>query len=291
MTTTGSLVRIFVALCLVCSVAGAADGGSTVGDMPGQLPATIGGCTGPDPLGVSCDGTPTGDVNLDGSINILDIVLLIDYVQCDVELTPEQIIQGNVDGDCLVELSDVYYLIAYLYEEGPALQPCNCTEIYSCRCTPTGDVNCDDSINILDIVLLINYVQCDVELTPEQVIQGDVDGDCLVELPDVEYLIASLYEEGPAPVPCMCSEKDSCRCTPTGDVNQDESINILDIVMLINFLNCTVELTPEQLIQGDVNGDCLVELPDVEYLIASLYEEGPAPAPCMCSEKEVPVCP
>jgi hypothetical protein len=59
--------------------------------------------------------------------------------------------------------------------------------------TLCGDVNCDGSINILDIVYLINY----------------------------KYLVP------PGPAPCWPLRR--------GDVNADNAINILDIVYLINY--------------------------------------------------------
>ncbi|MCP4655280.1 MAG: hypothetical protein GY856_07665 [bacterium] len=288
MTTASSVVRIFVTLCLVCSVAGAAGGGATGVGIPGQLPGPIG----------LCDTTP-GDVYIDGSVDITDITQLISFLRDDdyVDLTPEQIANSDVNAECLVNRADVDYLIAYLYEDGPAPLPCVCAEpaVTACRGTQTGDVYIDGSVDITDITQLISFLRCDddVDLTPEQRIQADVNGDCVVDLADAYYLIAYLYEDGPAPVPCMCVEKENspCWCTQTGNVYNDATIDITDITQLISFLNCMTGLTDEQLIQADVNGDCAVDLADAYYLIAYLYEDGPAPVDCLCVEKEVPVCP
>jgi transposase len=78
----------------------------------------------------------------------------------------------------MVKLKDIYDL------EGPWS---NAGSINIWRC---GDVNDDNSINILDVVMLINYK----------------------------------YKSGPEPNPIE-----------SGDVNDDNTINILDIVTLINY--------------------------------------------------------
>ncbi len=53
---------------------------------------------------------------------------------------------------------------------------------------------------------------------------GDVDGDRLVNILDIVFLINYKYKSGPAPDPIQ-----------SADVNGDELVNILDIVYLINF--------------------------------------------------------
>ncbi|MCK4385519.1 MAG: hypothetical protein KAW52_04570, partial [candidate division Zixibacteria bacterium] len=63
----------------------------------------------------------------------------------------------------------------------------------------------------------------DIELPPIQV--GDVTGDGSVNIVDVIFLINYLYMEGPVPDPLM-----------TGDVNYDGSVNIIDVIYLINYL-------------------------------------------------------
>lgn len=54
---------------------------------------------------------------------------------------------------------------------------------------------------------------------------GDTDGDSLINIFDITFLIAYLYLEGPAPVPME-----------SADVNNDGSINIFDITYLISYL-------------------------------------------------------
>ena len=67
---------------------------------------------------ISCDCSNFGDLNLDGGINPVDVVLLVNYVY------------KNIDG---------------------------ISQIGACS-QRNGDWNCDSSINPVDVVLYVNYV-------------------------------------------------------------------------------------------------------------------------------------
>jgi serine protease AprX len=54
---------------------------------------------------------------------------------------------GDVTGDKLINVSDVIFLVNYLYKEGPAPTP-----------LILGDVNCDDEIDLGDLVYLVSYL-------------------------------------------------------------------------------------------------------------------------------------
>ena len=54
---------------------------------------------------------------------------------------------GDLTGDELINVSDVIFLVNYLYKEGPAPSPLS-----------LGDVNCDDEINVGDLVYLVSYL-------------------------------------------------------------------------------------------------------------------------------------
>jgi hypothetical protein len=54
---------------------------------------------------------------------------------------------GDCNGDDVVDIADVVYLINYLFTRGPAPTP-----------LPAGDLNCDGEVNIADVVYLINYL-------------------------------------------------------------------------------------------------------------------------------------
>jgi large repetitive protein len=63
----------------------------------------------------------------------------------DVNLPP--VVVGDVTGEGTVDLSDVIFLITYLYKDGVAP-----------NLLMTGDLNCDGEVNISDVVYIINYL-------------------------------------------------------------------------------------------------------------------------------------
>jgi hypothetical protein len=88
--------------------------------------------------------------------------------------------------DILVKLKDIYDL------EGPWS---NAGSIDIWRC---GDANDDNNINILDIIMLINYkYKGGVAPFPEE--SGDVNNDGAVNILDVVTLINYKYKGGPPP--------------------------------------------------------------------------------------------
>ena len=54
---------------------------------------------------------------------------------------------GDVNGDGVVDVGDVVYLINYLFKSGPAPSP-----------REAGDVNTDNNVDVGDVVYLINYL-------------------------------------------------------------------------------------------------------------------------------------
>ena len=64
-------------------------------------------------------------------------------------LGPEYI-RGDANGDGLIDIADVVYLINYLFINGPAPDP-----------LWVGDANCDEVVNIADVIHLVNYLFID----------------------------------------------------------------------------------------------------------------------------------
>ena len=68
-----------------------------------------------------------GDVNVDGSLNLLDILFLIDHVYgTPPGPAPDDFAQGDIVTDGNLNLLDILYLIRYLYgvSTGPAPPVC-----------------------------------------------------------------------------------------------------------------------------------------------------------------------
>jgi hypothetical protein len=61
-----------------------------------------------------------------------------------------------------------------------------------------------------------------------------------------------------------------------GDVNDDHIVNLLDITYLIAYLYQGGP-PPVRINHGDPNNDCTINILDVVYLISYLYNAGPAP--------------
>jgi len=76
---------------------------------------------------VECDCRP-GDANNDTTLNLLDILYLVDYVYGSPQgptPQPYTVCSGDPNCDCAVNLLDILQLIAYIYQE-PVGDPPNC---------------------------------------------------------------------------------------------------------------------------------------------------------------------
>jgi hypothetical protein len=74
-------------------------------------------------------------------------------------------------------------------------------------------------------------------------------------------------------------ESNTTTLAKCGDVNNDGTIDVSDVVYLINYL-FTGGSPPQPPYSGDCNGDTVVDVGDVVYLINYLFLGGPAPGGC-----------
>jgi hypothetical protein len=98
-----------------------------------------------DPTIQGCSGsacTSCGDVDGDQTIDISDIVFLISYIFGSGSAPPpcgsNPIGTGNVDGCGIVNVADARFLISYVFSAGPAPHDCENTD--PCSGTPEGAV-------------------------------------------------------------------------------------------------------------------------------------------------------
>jgi parallel beta-helix repeat protein len=95
--------------------------------------------------------TYTIGVQLDGSTQyIVGEGQLMGGSSATHSYTVEEPIAGDGNGDGTINILDITFLIAYLYQEGPEPFP-----------VEAGDANCDATINILDITYLIAFLYQD----------------------------------------------------------------------------------------------------------------------------------
>jgi hypothetical protein len=87
------------------------------------------------------------------------------------------------------------------------------------------------------------------------------------------FFVDSLYEEVN---PTFLPGEYLIEPTLSGDVNGDGLVDIGDVVWLLNYL-FKGDPPPEPLDRGDANGDCDIDLGDVICLLNYLYRSGPAP--------------
>ena len=63
-----------------------------------------------------------GDADYDMNVDVSDVIYLINYLFKGGP-PPYPLVAGDVDGDCDIDVSDVIYLINYLFKGGPLPQP------------------------------------------------------------------------------------------------------------------------------------------------------------------------
>lgn len=84
----------------------------------------------------------------DGYLVSVDVADYTDQViPAKIEYVGVEYICGDVNDDYDVDVGDIVYLIAYIFNHAPAPAPYE-----------SGDVNCDTKVNLLDVVYLVSYV-------------------------------------------------------------------------------------------------------------------------------------
>jgi hypothetical protein len=115
------------------------DGSIDISD-PSFIISYLNGGPAPNPL---C----SADVNGDGVVNYADANGIILFLNQGFPFVNDCCTQGDANGDLTIDISDVVYIIHYIFGGGPAPdQPC------------MGDINQDGVVDISDAVFLIHYI-------------------------------------------------------------------------------------------------------------------------------------
>jgi hypothetical protein len=85
-------------------------------------------------------------------------------------------------------------------------------------CSLLGDVNCDENINVLDIVVIVNCIvnTCQIDES-----LGDYNNDGILNVLDIVLMINMIL---------------SNEYSVVADVNEDGSLDVLDVVLMVNIL-------------------------------------------------------
>jgi hypothetical protein len=114
------------------------------GDIPYGLEFTGGGQG-------TISGTPNWKATFYFTFAVSDnsAPTLVDTIHCEMTVTdsPVTYVCGDADASGDVDISDVVYLIAYIFSGGPAPDP-----------IASGDADCSSNVDISDVVYLINYI-------------------------------------------------------------------------------------------------------------------------------------
>jgi hypothetical protein len=154
----------------------------------------------------------------------------------------------------------------------------------SCLVQMPGDADGDGNIDQSDADYIYAYL-CQDGPAPYPLANGDPNGDCEINIIDVEFIEAYMYG-GDSPVPCTCIDPETigcalpCDCVP-GDPNNDGGISVGDIVYVIAYVfKGGPDPVPYSVCQGDFNGDCQVNVGDAVAGIAYTFKGGPPPVTC-----------
>jgi C1A family cysteine protease len=111
------------------------------GDMPL-------GCTFTGGQTATIDGTPTWKATYFFTVIVesADQPALIDTMQYALTVTDPPYVAGDANGDGKVNLTDVVYLVSYIFSRGQPPQPYE-----------AGDADCNGFVNITDVVYLVAY--------------------------------------------------------------------------------------------------------------------------------------
>ena len=91
-----------------------------------------------------------------------------------------------------------------------------------------GDCNCDSSVDVGDVVCLINYLYKSGP-APCVCMEADVTGDGYIDIGDVVYLINYLYKNGPKPLIGCASNCSKVVASPSGRPSESFSGNSANI--------------------------------------------------------------
>ena len=180
-----------------------------------------------------------GDVNLDGIVDVFDLVRIQKYVNKQVDLTKESIDNADINKDGKIDNIDVILLKKYLAGYKMKLPYLK---------YKVGDIDLDGKITGKDVAALQRYLAKTEGATimDEGLVNADINLDGNTDAVDVSLLRKYLagYKMD---LPYLKYK--------VGDVNLDGTLDAFDLVRIKKYLAKQVELTDESKINADINLD------------------------------------
>lgn len=124
-----------------------------------------------------------GDVNLDGKINVADIVILNQYVSGSISINEIQRRQADVDGNGIAEKSDSDMIQNYIL---------HIIEDFPCKSYIIGDVNLDGNIDMDDVDKMLLYIMNKESFSITEHRAADINNDGAVDMNDLSALTTYL---------------------------------------------------------------------------------------------------
>ena len=189
-----------------------------------------------------------GDVNLDGKINLRDVILINKVVNKKKKINTQASINADINLDGKIDDIDTYLLNLYVAKWKIELPY---------KKLKYGDANLDGKVTIDDVTHIQKYLNDIEKLSAEARINGDVNLDNKVDKLDTQLIqmyVANSLKELPY------------KKTKYGDVNLDGVVNKKDSLTFKNVINGKVKLSQEATINGDLNLDGVVNKKDYEII-------------------------
>ena len=201
-----------------------------------------------------------GDLNSDGEITEEDSTLLSNYLNNNTKISDQALKNSDVNGDGKVNIIDLGLLQMYIETPDnytntlPEKRITNYTIQY-------GDVDLDEEITNSDILDIMNYVNRNIVITKQSLLNADVNGDGIINSIDV----ALAYNLSMGLIDSSIN-KPITEYTLYGDLNNDGILDSNDVDKLSRYLNRSTGLDNQARKNADVNGDGVINNTDLTLL-------------------------
>ena len=220
------------------------------------------------------NGVSYGDVNVDGALNLKDLVMLARYLNKDFgeKITSKGLKNADVNADGKVNGTDIM-VIQMVLSKWDVTMPAKGITAY-------GDVTLDGELNTGDVTKLTKYLTGKAALNAEAKKNADFNGDGIINETDVTSLKAYLESQSgtkyiiPLGTPGESVETiEPTKETVYGDVNEDGVVNGKDSIRLLSYIKNATTLTEQGLKNSELNKDGKVNGTDYAILSMALLDK------------------